>query len=70
MAECPDIPPKAVVEFAFGESDGQFWLYLIVDRVPHHSEPFDTPGERQRAYDDLLQMMRQQGAIDLPGLMQ
>lgn len=28
--------------------------------------PFDTAAERQRAFDDMMSMMRSTGAIDLP----
>lgn len=49
------------------DRDGQFWLDIYVDTKPHDSiGPFNTPTERQRAHDDLLNMMRSLGAKDLP----
>lgn len=69
---CPKPPlPKpramAVVEYFYRESDSEFWIDVRVDRAARDSlGPFRTATERQRAYDDLMTMMRSTGAVDLP----
>lgn len=72
---CPKPPlprPKltAMIEYLHDTRDGKFWLDIRVDRQPYHSIPFDTEGERQRAHDDLLTMMRSVGAKDMPNAAQ
>lgn len=58
---------KALVEYYLADgNDGQFYINIDVDKKPYHQIGFDTPGERQRALDDLLNMQRSSGAIDLP----
>jgi hypothetical protein len=70
--DCPKPPLpkpelKALVEYYLGDSkDGQFYLNIHVDNKPYHQIGFDTPEERQRALDDLLNMQRSAGAIDIP----
>lgn len=71
--DCPKPPlPKpmvvSVIEYIFRDTTcGKFYLDIHVDRKPYVIlEPFNSADERQRAHDDLLQMMRSQGAIDIP----
>lgn len=59
-------PRKVMVSYVFRDAEDGFWLDCEVDRQPHQSMHFDTAGERERAYDDLLGMMRQLGAQDMP----
>lgn len=69
---CPKPPlPKphveAVIEYVHREADGEFWLDIRANREPWAQlGPFDTAGERQRAHDDMLNMMRSVGAKDMP----
>lgn len=73
---CPKPPlPKptvaAVVEYLHRETDGEFWIDLRVDReVSSALGPFATAAERQRAHDDMLNMMRSFGAKDLSRFVQ
>lgn len=73
---CPKPPlPRptieAVIEYIHREVDGKFWIMLRVDRIECNSiGPFDTAAERQRAHDDMLNMMRSMGAKDLPNVAQ
>ena len=67
--DCPKPPLKkpvrmALIEYLHDERDGSFWLDITVDGAPYQSLAFETPEERQRAQDDLLGMMRSQGARD------
>lgn len=72
LGPCPKPPlPKptveAVVEYLHRETDGEFWLDIRCNRESWAQlGPFDTAAERQRAQDDMLGMMRQLGAKDLP----
>lgn len=66
---CPKPPikqpvRKALIEYLHSESDGQFLLEIVADGQPWQKIAFDSAGERQRAHDDLLSMMRNQGARD------
>ena len=69
---CPKPPlPKpsieAVIEYVHRKDDAGYWLGLRIDRIEERQiGPFSTAEERQRAHDDLLAMMRQLGAKDLP----
>jgi hypothetical protein len=73
---CPKPPlpkPKveAVIEYVHRETNGEYWLDIRANREPWAQlGPFDTATERQRAHDDLLNMMRSCGAKDLPILPQ
>ncbi len=56
-----------IIETAFRQKDEEFWIDVLVNRTPYAEiGPFDTDGERQRACDDLLGMMRSLGGLDLP----
>lgn len=67
---CPKPPlPRALehfVRYRFENRDDRFWLVVIVDGAPLDRIAFDTGEERQRAYDDMLNMLRRSGAKDLP----
>lgn len=69
---CPKPPLKkptveACIEYLHRETDGEFWLDIRVNREGLSSVgPFSTASERQRAHDDMLEMMRAAGAVDLP----
>lgn len=69
---CPKPPlvkrTLVVAEYALRESrEGEFWIEVTVDRRPHDKiGPFETEAQCQRAYDDLMSMMRSVGATDLP----
>jgi hypothetical protein len=59
--------PEVLAEYTFRETDGEFWIDVHANRQPFDTVgPFATEGERQRAFDDLLSMMRCVGAIDIP----
>lgn len=72
FGDCPKPPlPKptiaAVVEYVHRHDDEGFWIGIRVDRVDYQQiGPFTTEGERQQCHDDMLNMMRQVGARDLP----
>lgn len=74
--DCPKPPLKkteVVAEYILRDMrDGEFWLDIKVHGGPGSGSigPFDTAEERQRAYDDLLSMMRSLGAKDLPAKVQ
>lgn len=68
--DCPKPPLpkpalKSVVEYFFRDTDGEFFIDVHVDRNPWQSIGFDTKEERQRAHEDLLNMNRASGAIDV-----
>jgi hypothetical protein len=69
---CPKPPlPKpsveAVIEYLHRDDGSQFWLDIRVNREAWAQlGPFNTAAERQRVHDDMLNMMRSQGAKDLP----
>jgi hypothetical protein len=74
---CPKPPlpmPKheVVAEYAFyDDPDGSLWITVKADRQWREPlGPFDTATERQRAFDDLMAMMRSVGAKDLPSFPQ
>lgn len=49
------------------DRDGDYWLDIYVDTKLHREiGPFKYTTERQRAHDDLLEMMRSVGATDFP----
>lgn len=74
--KCPSQPiPKdateAVAEYIFRNTvEGQFWLDIKLNGTMWQQLQFETATERQRAHDDLMQMMRSLGAKDLPLLPQ
>ena len=57
-----------IVEYDLIEKNGEFFIRVTIDR--EHSDivagPYDTKELATEIYDDLLEMMRQQGAIDVP----
>jgi hypothetical protein len=55
-------------EYLFRDmTNGEFFLDVVVDSLQYCTlGPFATEDERQRVHDDLTQMMRDQGAVDLP----
>lgn len=62
----------AIVEyFHCTTPDGNFWLEIVVNgNLQTLIGPFDTEAERQRAHDDMMEMMRQTGATEMPLKMQ
>jgi hypothetical protein len=73
--DCPKPPlqkTEVMAEYIFRDTrDGEFWIDVKVNRIPYQSVgPFDTASERQRAHDDLLQMVRSLGGKDVPALPQ
>ena len=63
LGPCPKPPlpspiRKGAVEYFFREADEQFWLDVKVDGHLHDSIFFDSAAERERAYADLLSMVR------------
>lgn len=57
----------AVIEYRHVEDDGTYWIEMHVDRKPFAIVgPFRTKTEREACHADLLKMMRQTGAQDLP----
>ncbi len=68
---CPKPPLKrpkleAIIEYFHRDQDGEFWLDIFANTEKWSSIAFDTAGERQRAHNDMLSMMRSVGATDLP----
>jgi hypothetical protein len=57
-----------IVEYLCGDADVYgYWIDVRVDREPKgRIGPFETVAQRQAAHDDLMQMMRSQGATDMP----
>ena len=69
--DCPKPPlakTEVMVEYIHRDTrDGEFWIDINVNRQPYQQlGPFETKAERQRAHDDLLEMLRSHGAKDLP----
>lgn len=67
----PALPqPKLAALIAYllvDKENGEYWIRTDVDSKPYAEiGPYDTAEERQRVLDDLLSMMRSQGAQDLP----
>lgn len=63
----PNPSVEAVIEYLHRDDGSQFWLDIRANREDWASlGPFDTAAERQRAHDDMLNMMRSAGAKDLP----
>ena len=60
----------AVIEYLHREAGGTFWLDIHVDRQPYAHIPFATEAERQAAKTDMLNMMRDMGAKDMPAVPQ
>jgi hypothetical protein len=68
--DCPKPPlptsREVVAKYIFRDASGKFFIDIQIDDTPYSIlGPFDTSDERQRAYDDLLDMMRQTGARDV-----
>jgi len=62
-----DLSDTAVVEYIHRRTRDGFWLEIHVDRKPWAQiGPFDTAAERQRCHDDMMTMMKSQGAIEVP----
>ena len=69
LGPCPKPPlPKPemhVAIYEFAERGDEYWITVSVDGVPYSTiGPFETRAERQRAYADLINTMRQFGAQD------
>lgn len=75
LGACPKPPltktmTKVVVEYSLVDLPDEYRLDITVDRKPYACEHFETKKERQEFLDDLLNMQRQSGAIDLPNKLQ
>lgn len=59
---------QVIAEYIFRDmTNGDFWIDIKMNRELYGTiGPFDTEGERQRAHDDLLDMTRSLGAVDIP----
>lgn len=58
---------KALVEYVARDADDGFWIDIRVDRtVTRQLGPFASEAERQAAFVDFQDMMRELGAVDLP----
>lgn len=71
FGSCPKPPlpktmTKVVVEYNQVDLPGEYRLDITVDRKPYAHEHFDTKQERQTFLDNLLDMQRKGGAVDLP----
>lgn len=71
----PPLPaPKneVVAQYSFYDaSDGTFSISIKVNgQWATPLGPFDTATERQRVFDDMMEMMRSVGAVDIPPLPQ
>lgn len=64
-----NIENEVVVEYLFRDmADGELWIDLKQNCEPHGSiGPFFSEAARQAALDDLLDMTRSLGAVDIPG---
>lgn len=71
MTDSAEPDTEAVVEYKFSTFEGDLVIEIVINSEPYCIlGPFDTPGERQRALDDLLGMVRSCGGKDLPGTIQ
>lgn len=60
-----------MVSFVFADrGDGKFWIDVLVNGQPYDAMDFDTATERQRACDDMLEMLRSVGGKDMLSLPQ
>ena len=61
--------PTVMVEYAFWSETidgGDYWIQVLVDRQPYcNIGPFETTDERQVAYEAMMRMMKDTGAVDL-----
>ena len=71
--DCPKPPliktmKQALIKYSIRQyQSGNFYIDINVDGQPYHKiNGFETLTECERAYEDLLQMQRQGGAVDLP----
>lgn len=69
MPDDRSISTGFVATFIFRDmSDDEFWMDVQVDGAPYGSlGPFESEGERMRAHDDVMRMLRETGATDVPG---
>lgn len=57
----------ALVEYIYRDTNGRFWLDVVVDRrLWAHLGPYETEAQRDAVKADLLNMMRSFGARDMP----
>lgn len=68
LMELGKMKNEVVAQYSFyDDPDGTYSISIKVNgqwQAP--LGPFDTASERQRAFDDMMAMMRSTGAIDLP----
>jgi len=64
-------PHEVMVEQIHRQDARGYWVEIYVERL-HYIDlgPFATSGERQRAQDDLNEMMRARGAKPVSPMMQ
>ena len=61
-----DLKSNIVATFMFKDAPDGFHLLVLVDGEQHFDETYATAEEQQRAHDDLLEMSRSIGAVDMP----
>lgn len=59
---------KHMAEYVIGESEeGEFFIRVFLDRQVYDTiGPFDTEAQANEVLEELLQMMRETGAKDMP----
>lgn len=65
-----NLDESAVIEFRHSEDHERFYLVLTADGVTVRRIPFSSAEERQRAQNDMLNMLRSVGATDAPNMTQ
>lgn len=62
---------QAIVEYLFRHNDDGFWIDVKANGLPYDSlGPFGSEASREAAYEDMMDMMRMLGAVDLPARLQ
>jgi len=57
-----------IVTYLFRDmADGTFWIDIHADGLPYGSlGPFEGEAARQEAHDEMTDLLRSQGAVDIP----
>ena len=61
-----ELKNEVIAKYVFHDDDLGFHLIVYIDGVKKFATAFQDPVERQRALDDILQMIRESGGRDLP----
>lgn len=62
-----DYLKRTIVEYSVRADDDGHWIDIRADGAQSEPiGPFESAADCQRAYDDLLSMLRATGAVDMP----